>query len=59
MATKYVKGQEVKVNTAVPQGPIQKLRMDEDGVFYYLISWTDADGVVQERWFEESMLEPM
>jgi hypothetical protein len=56
MATKFVKGQEVKVNTVVPQGPVQKLRMDEDGVFYYLISWTDADGQVQERWFKESDL---
>jgi hypothetical protein len=56
MATKFVKGQEVKVNTVVPQGPVQKLRMDEDGVFYYLISWTDIDGQVQERWFKESDL---
>jgi hypothetical protein len=56
MATKFVKGQEVKVNTVVPQGPVQKLRMDEDGIFYYLISWTDVDGQVQERWFKESDL---
>ena len=56
MATKFVKGQEVKVNTVVPQGPVQKLRMDEDGVFYYLISWTDVDVQVQERWFKESDL---
>jgi hypothetical protein len=56
MATKFVKGQEVKVNTVVPEGPVQKLRMDEDGIFYYLISWTDVDGQVQERWFKESDL---
>ena len=56
MATKFVKGQEVKVNTVVPQGPVQKLRMDEDGTFYYFISWTDVDGQVQERWFKESEL---
>lgn len=56
MATKFVKGQDVKVNTVVPSGPVQKLRMDEDGVFYYMISWTDVDGVVQERWFKESEL---
>jgi len=56
MATKFVKGQEVKVNTVVPAGPVQKLRMDEDGIFYYLISWTDVDGQVQERWFKESDL---
>jgi hypothetical protein len=56
MATKFVKGQEVKVATVVPQGPVLALRMDEDGVFYYLISWADVDGVVQERWFEENQL---
>ena len=56
MATKFVKGQEVKVNTVVPQGPVQKLRMDEDGVFYYLISWTDVDWLVQERLFKVSDL---
>ena len=56
MATKFTKGQNVKVAAVVPQGPVQALRMDEDGVFYYLISWTDADGTTQERWFEESNL---
>ena len=56
MATKFVKGQEVKVNTVVPEGPVLKLRMDEDGNFFYLISWTDLNGVVQERWFKESDL---
>lgn len=56
MATKFVKGQEVRVRSVVPQGPVQKLRMDEDGNFFYFISWTDADGVAQERWFKESDL---
>lgn len=56
MATKFVKGQEVKVNTVVPQGPVLKLRMDEDGNFFYLIGWTDVNGVAQERWFKESDL---
>jgi hypothetical protein len=56
MATKFVKGQEVKVNAVIPEGPVQKLRMDEDGNFYYFISWTDANGIEQERWFKESDL---
>lgn len=56
MATKFVKGQDVKVNAVVPAGPVKKLRMDEDGVFYYLIEWKDVDGRTQERWFEESEL---
>lgn len=56
MATKFVKGQNVKVNTVVPEGPVEKLRMDEDGTFYYLISWTDISGNKQDRWFKESDL---
>lgn len=57
MATKFTKGQEVKLTAVVPQGPVQALRMDEDGNFFYLIGWTDADGNSQERWFEEDQLE--
>ena len=56
MATAFRKGQEVKVNTVVPHGPVQALRMDENGVVYYLLSWTDANGVAQERWFAEDTL---
>jgi hypothetical protein len=56
MATKFVKGQEVKINAVIPSGPVQKLRMDEDGVFYYMVVWTDVDGTSQERWFKESDL---
>jgi hypothetical protein len=51
MATKFAKGQ------AVPEGPVQALRMDEDGNFFYMIEWTDADGNVTQRWFEEAQLE--
>ena len=57
MATKFAKGQEVKLAAVVPQGPVKALRMDEDGVFFYLVGWTDADGNAQERWFEEAQLE--
>jgi len=57
MATKFAKGQEVRLVSVVPQGEVEALRMSEDGVFSYLISWTDADGNVQQRWFEESQLE--
>ena len=56
MATKFVKGQEVKVRAVNPHGAVQKLRMDEDGEFYYFLVWADADGVEQERWFKESDL---
>lgn len=56
MATKFFKNQEVKVNTVIPQGSIQKLRMDDDGNIFYLLSWVDIDGEAKERWFAESDL---
>lgn len=56
MATKFVKNQVVKVNAVVPQGPVKKLRMDEDGNFFYMIEWKDGNGQTQERWFPESDL---
>lgn len=56
MATKFVKGQEVKAKAVVPQGPVQALRMDEDGNFYYRIEWTDANGITHTRWFDEKDL---
>ena len=56
MATKFKKGDVVKLDTVVPQGPVEALRMDEDGNFFYLISWTDAQGNTQQRWFGEDDL---
>ena len=56
MATKFTKDQVVRINAVVPQGPVRKLRMDEDGNFFYMIEWVDANGQSQERWFAESDL---
>lgn len=56
MATKFKKGDVVKVNAVVPQGPVEALRMDEDGNFFYMIEWTDVDGNTQQRWFGEDEL---
>jgi hypothetical protein len=56
MATKFIKGQEVKLRAVIPTGPVIKLRMDEDGVFFYMLEWVDAEGNSQERWFAESEL---
>ena len=56
MATTFKKGDVVKVAAVVPEGPVLALRMSDDGIVSYLIEWTDADGQVQERWFEESQL---
>jgi hypothetical protein len=56
MATKFTKGQEVKVVAVIPEGPVEALRMDEDGNFFYLVSWTDVAGKTQSRWFAEEDL---
>ena len=56
MATTFQKGQTVRLNKAVPQGAVSKLRMDEDGNFFYLVEWTDEAGNVQSRWFAEDEL---
>lgn len=56
MATQFKKGDVVKVRAVIPEGPVQALRMDEDGVVSYLIEWTDTEGNVQQRWFEEDTL---
>lgn len=53
MATMYKKGQNVKLNAVIPQGPVEALRMDESGKFFYLISWIDSNEQQQQRWFEE------
>lgn len=56
MATVFKKGDSVKVITTVPQGPVEALRMTEDGDVQYLISWTDAAGAAHTRWFDEAEL---
>jgi hypothetical protein len=56
MATKFAKGDSVKLIAVVPEGPVEKLRMDEDGNVFYLLTWTDVNGKDQERWFAESDL---
>ena len=56
MATAFKKGDVVKVNQTVPQGPVQAMRMDDEGNVSYLVEWTDADGSTQQRWFAENEL---
>ena len=56
MATNFAKGQEVKVRTVVPEGPVLSLRMDDDGVVYCLLEWVDENGQTQQRWFAEDEL---
>ena len=54
MAT-FKKDQVVRLKAVTPEGPILKLRMDDDGTVYYLLSWT-VDGMTHERWFTEDQL---
>jgi hypothetical protein len=56
MATKFKKGDVVKAVAVVPEGPVEALRMDENGNFYYQISWADVNGEAQQRWFAEEDL---
>jgi len=56
MATRFKKGDVVKLNTVVPTGPILAYRMDDDGAVYCLLEWADIDGTIQQRWFREDDL---
>jgi hypothetical protein len=56
MATMFKKGDNVKLIAVIPEGPVMALRMDEDGNFFYMVEWTDIDGNVTQRWFEEAQL---
>lgn len=56
MATTFTKGQQVKVNYVIPQGAVQAFRMDEDGIVYCWLIWTDVNGEEKSRWFKESDL---
>jgi uncharacterized protein YodC (DUF2158 family) len=56
MSTEFKKGDVVRLKAVIPQGPVEKLRMDDDGNVFYLISWIDAAGASQSRWFREDEL---
>ena len=51
----FKKGDVVKVKAVTPEGPITKMRMDEDGTIYYLVTWS-SDNVDHERWFTEDQI---
>ena len=56
MATMFAKNQTVKLKAVVPEGPVLAFRMDEDGNVQYLVEWNDAEGLSQQRWFDEAQL---
>jgi uncharacterized protein YodC (DUF2158 family) len=53
---KFAKGEVVKVVMKVPEGPVEKFMMTEDGVILCFVSWKDAEGQNQSRWFTEDEL---
>jgi len=53
----FKKNDVVRVKIVIPEGPITKMRMDEDGVVEYLVQWTAGSGTVQQRWFTEDQIE--
>jgi len=54
---KFKKGEVVGLIAVVPEGPVQAMRMDEDGNVQYLVGWIDLNGDSQQRWFDEDQLE--
>lgn len=52
----FKKGDVVKIATVIPEGPVEKVKMDEEGNVQYLISWTDVEGNAHTRWFDEAVL---
>jgi len=57
MATLFKQGDAVKVKAVIPTGPVQALRMLEDGTVQCLVAWEDTEGNQHERWFNEDALE--
>jgi hypothetical protein len=53
---KFAKGEKVKLVVVVPEGPVEKFMMTEDGVIMCLVPWVDANGQNQSRWFPEDEL---
>ena len=56
MAASFKIGQEVKVVAVIPEGPVVELSVNQDGDIQYKVQFTDVDGVMQERWFNEDEL---
>lgn len=51
-------GDEVKPKVTAPVGEVQDARMNTSGgELEYLVTYADADGEAQERWFLESQIE--
>jgi len=56
MAATYRKGDMVKAVAVIPTGPFESIRMLDDGTVVYLVTYTDVNGVEQQRWFDEDQI---
>lgn len=56
MAANFKPGSQVKLNVAQPQGEVVQLAVSQEGDIQYLVQYTDAQGEVQQRWFNEAEL---
>ena len=56
MATLFNKNDVVKLVVQSPTGPVKSFRMLEDGTVQCLVEWEDAEGNLQQRWFNETDL---
>jgi hypothetical protein len=52
----FKKNDVVRAKVTVPQGPVVKLRMDDDGNVEYLVEWVDGE-TTHQRWFTEDQIE--
>jgi hypothetical protein len=52
----FKKNDVVRAKVTVPQGPVVKLRMDDDGNVEYLVEWSDGEATHQ-RWYTEDQIE--
>lgn len=56
MAATFKKGTIVKAIAVIPTGPVESVRMLDDGTVMYLVTYTDVNGVEQQRWFDEHQI---
>ena len=56
MATKFKRGDSIKLVVPLPQGVVKDFRLDAEGAVQYLMEWAAEDGTVLERWFDEDAL---
>lgn len=46
----------VKAVAIIPTGPVESIRMLDDGTVVYLVTYTNVNGEEQQRWFDEDQI---